>query len=266
MPPADGTGHWDTPTAYCNGLALPVTDQLRYTVQALMPPPTTDGWWALESADCGPNTGPVDRDRAATDVRLTAADPTPTCRFTNRFHHTTRLGLVKLTTDDTTLRPLPARLELRCSGDRTPDVLRVDPGRPRGDLPRRTFTTPTTCTLDEPDNGAAPGTRHRHHLRRHAAHRRRHPVRPVPRTGVHPPRRTHLDHHGHQPADPPVPLAFPLPSATCPALPYADLLRTARGQPPEHRRLPLLLPAAVLAAVVLTAGAVLLAGSRKRQG
>ncbi|MFD7729867.1 hypothetical protein ACFV6F_05715 [Kitasatospora phosalacinea] len=136
---------------------LPVGPLYRYSVQELMPAPTADGWWALESVDCGPAGSRPDLERALVEVHLTPEDPTPTCRFTNRFHRVTVLDVVKLTTDDTALRPLAARVELRCTGDGGPTALLVDPGRPRGDLPRRTFTTATACTLTEPATGAADG-------------------------------------------------------------------------------------------------------------
>ncbi|MFJ5925109.1 hypothetical protein ACIQF6_21140 [Kitasatospora sp. NPDC092948] len=134
---------------------LPVGPQLRYSVQELLPAPSADGWWTLESADCGAALGAADLPKAVIAVNLTADDPTPTCRFTNRFHHFTVLDVVKLTSDDTGLRPGAAHLDLDCTGDPSPVGLDVAPGEERGAFAERSFDAPVTCTLTEPATGAA---------------------------------------------------------------------------------------------------------------
>lgn len=191
---------------------LPVGPLYRYSVQELLPAPTADGWWALESVDCGQAGSAPDLERALVEVLLTAEDPTPTCRFTNRFHRVTRLDVVKLTTDDTALRPLAARLELRCTGDESPAALLVDPGRPRADLGRMDLHHPDQLRPHRTRHRR--GHRHRHRdLRRPARRHRRHRATRRTGTGVHRPGGTLLDGHRHQPADPPVALAVPEPLA-----------------------------------------------------
>ncbi|MGW4809784.1 prealbumin-like fold domain-containing protein [Kitasatospora sp. NPDC004272] len=247
---------------------LRVTGEVHYIVQEVMPPPTADGWWELESADCGPNTGPVDRVRAVTDVTLTPEEPTPTCRFTNRFHHVTRLDLVKLTTGDTGLRPLAARLELRCTGDESPAALLVDPGRERGDLPRRTFTTATACTLTEPASGAADGidTATGAVLRtddgtEQAVEFGREFTVPAERTSILTVT-NRLTRPSPSPSPSPSASPSPTPSASSPAPPPPS---PPAGSLPDTGGSPLPLLGAVGAAVLLTAGTVLLAGARRRR-
>ncbi|RAJ44663.1 hypothetical protein K353_01239 [Kitasatospora sp. SolWspMP-SS2h] len=375
IPAPDGTGHWDTPTAYCNGTELPVTtgpatgtaprgtwnagydlptdsethclltnrfvpggritvekttlggtgtfdylitphpvgrtaeptdvtlratatttaentpvtavpaaeqlrvsDQIRYTVQELMPPATADGRWELESADCGPNTGPVDRERAVTDVLLTAADPAPTCRFTNRFHRFARLDVVKLTTDDTALRPLAARLELRCTGDDAPTALRVEPGRTRGDLPRRTFAAPAACTLTEPATGGADGidTATEAVLRtddgaEQAITLGREFTVPAERTSTVTVT-NRLTRPSPSPSPSPSTSGSPSPSPSPSAGPSSPAPTPPTPPPPPTGGLPdtgaspLALLGAVCAAALLVAGAVLWTGSRRSRG
>ncbi|WP_189274631.1 prealbumin-like fold domain-containing protein [Kitasatospora griseola] len=134
---------------------LPVGTGQPYVIQELLPAPPEDGWWELEAADCGSGQGRTDLEQAVVEVNLTADHPTPTCRFTNRLHHFTGLDVVKVTSDDTGLRPGAAHLDLRCPAYAEPLGLDVPPGTDRGEIEVRTSIPPATCVLTEPATGAA---------------------------------------------------------------------------------------------------------------
>ncbi|WP_353943346.1 hypothetical protein ABII15_18010 [Streptomyces sp. HUAS MG91] len=144
--PEDGTG----PAAD----ELTVNDSTHYTVQEYLPPPTADGHWELTDADCGTAGSGVDTARGTVQVRLTADDPRPTCRFTNRFVKVGTLDVTKRTSGDTSLRPGAAHLTLSCA-DGTEDALDVAPGDTSGALTRHRFGSSTTCRLEETATGAA---------------------------------------------------------------------------------------------------------------
>ncbi|MFD5560920.1 prealbumin-like fold domain-containing protein [Kitasatospora griseola] len=157
---AEGTPTTAHPADGSSGPAadlLPVGPGVRYVVQELLPAPPEDGWWELEAADCGPGQGRTDLEQAVVEVNLTADHPTPTCRFTNRLHHFTGLDVVKVTSDDTALRPGTAHLDLRCPAYAEPLGLDVPPGTDRGEIEVRTSVPPATCVLTEPATGAADG-------------------------------------------------------------------------------------------------------------
>ncbi|MEV7122541.1 prealbumin-like fold domain-containing protein [Kitasatospora griseola] len=157
---AEGTPTTAHPADGSSGPAadvLPVGTGQPYVIQELLPAPPEDGWWELEAADCGPGQGRTDLEQAVVEVNLTADHPTPTCRFTNRLHHFTGLDVVKVTSDDTGLRPGTAHLDLRCPATAEPLGLDVPPGTDRGEIEVRTSIPPATCVLTEPATGAADG-------------------------------------------------------------------------------------------------------------
>ncbi|WP_372350537.1 hypothetical protein [Streptomyces sp. KL116D] len=145
----------DDPTAPAAD-ELTVDPQLQYQIQEFMPPPTAGGHWELTGVDCGETDARVDTDSATATLTLTADQPRPTCRFTNRFVPVGTLDVTKHTTGDTGLRPDGAELTLTCA-DGTIDTLAVASGTTSAQLPRRTFATDTTCTLTEPETGAGDG-------------------------------------------------------------------------------------------------------------
>jgi hypothetical protein len=126
-----------------------------YTVTELLPAPSDVGHWELVSADCGPSTGPLNRETASVQVTLTLAAPDPTCTFVNQLVPAGTLDVVKTTTPDTALRPGPAVLALVC-GDQT-FVLDVPAGAAQGAVPQQLVTGTTTCSVSETATGARDG-------------------------------------------------------------------------------------------------------------
>ncbi|WP_420034327.1 hypothetical protein ACN2WE_18970 [Streptomyces sp. cg28] len=147
--PEDGSGG---PAA--DGLT--VDDSTPYTVQEYLPPPTAAGHWEMTDADCGTAGSDVDTGQGTVQVRLTADDPRPTCRFTNRFVEVGTLDVTKRTTGDTALRPGVAHLALSCA-DGTEDALDVAAGDTSGALTQHGFGNSTTCRLEETATGAGDG-------------------------------------------------------------------------------------------------------------
>ncbi|MFD8568643.1 DUF5979 domain-containing protein [Streptomyces sp. NPDC059639] len=132
---------------------LTVDDSTHYTVQEYLPPPTAEGHWELTDADCGTAGSGLDTARGTVQVRLTADNPRPTCRFTNRFVKVGTLDVTKRTSGDTGLRPGAAHLTLSCA-DGTEDALDIAAGDASGALARHRFPGDTTCTVEEPATGA----------------------------------------------------------------------------------------------------------------
>jgi hypothetical protein len=167
----DTTSYAGTVTTTAPGVPAPVTPDgtgagplveglvvdpgATYTVTELLPAPSDVGHWELVSADCGPSTGPLNRETASVQVTLTLAAPDPTCTFVNQLVPAGTLDVVKTTTPDTALRPGPAVLALVC-GDQT-FVLDVPAGAAQGAVPQQLVTGTTTCSVSETSTGARDG-------------------------------------------------------------------------------------------------------------
>ncbi|MCF2529460.1 prealbumin-like fold domain-containing protein [Yinghuangia soli] len=153
--PADAVRPDGTPGPLADKLV--VGDEVRYTIQEFLPPTSDAGYWKVTSVDCGgAETSPLDAAAATVQIRLTAAQPRPTCRFTNTYQPSATLEVVKTTSGDTGLRPAAAQLEATCATGQS-GRLTVPVGDTSATTGQYILPDPITCTIAETASGAAAG-------------------------------------------------------------------------------------------------------------
>ncbi|WP_434317143.1 prealbumin-like fold domain-containing protein [Leifsonia sp. P73] len=134
--------------------AAPGTD---YTIVESMPAPDSEGFWVLDSVDCGGNTVSVDQATASAVVQLRPDAATADCRFVNRFQLYGTFSVTKTTTPDLGLRPDDAVIVVDCGGSTIGGTFTVPAGTPGNDSGVAVTDSTLTCTVSEPDTGAATG-------------------------------------------------------------------------------------------------------------
>ncbi len=142
------------PSATGLSAAAPGTD---YTIIESMPAPDSQGFWVLDSVDCGANTISVDPATASAVVELRPDAAAAACHFVNRFQPYGTFSVVKTTTPDRALRPGDAVIAVTCSDSSFDGSFRVAAGGGANDSGIVATDTTFTCTVTEPSTGAASG-------------------------------------------------------------------------------------------------------------
>lgn len=127
----------------------------QYTILESMPAPDSGGFWVLDSATCGANTLSVDLAAASVSVALTPGSAQASCHFVNRYQPYGSFSVVKDTTPDTALRPDAAQLAIDCSDNAFDGDLTVAAGQGANDSGIAVTDATLTCTVTEPQTGAA---------------------------------------------------------------------------------------------------------------